>query len=517
MQSNDETGGQISQLTEMIRGLVRAGHTPEEVVKRMSVVGISQALAEQALQKYRSASRRIWTMKDPGSIYNKHREPWYQGPDPKDRLWNSYQTHLLNKGWDAQAVKDIDEASTKVVSLLDPPAKAQIRTRGLVLGHVQSGKTASFTAVIAKAADAGYRFIIVLSGMNNVLRYQTQVRIDEDLIDANEEHWITVTDIEGDFSSKGNVNSFLTEKHSTKVLGVVKKNSSRLERLYEWLTGARKEVLRACPILIIDDEADQASPNSHPKPDERTKINELIVKLLSDLPKAAYVGSATPFANLFIDPSLPEDLYPRDFIVDLPRGEGYFGTEQLFGRAPLDETEEPIDGLNVIRQVPEDEADMLKPSNREERHTFIPTIPSSLREAMLYFWMASAARRVRGQHNKHSSMLIHTTQYAAVHHNTRAVIDGFKNTVLAQILNSDAALTGELEALWRREQAALPSQELDLEPVAFESLKAHLPDVLELRWKTAAAQCWIAWTTGRMTMATAASTLWLAAMCFRAA
>jgi len=480
MQSNDETGGQISQLTEMIRDLVRAGRTPEDAAVRLSVLS-PQTLVEQALQKYRSASRRIWTMKDPGSIYNKHREPWYQGPDPKDRLWNSYQAHLLNKGWDAQAVKDIDEASTKVVSLLDPPAKAQIRTRGLVLGHVQSGKTASFTAVIAKAADAGYRFIIVLSGMNNVLRYQTQVRIDEDLIDANEEHWITVTDIEGDFSSKGNVNSFLTEKHSTKVLGVVKKNSSRLERLYEWLTGARKEVLRACPILIIDDEADQASPNSHPKPDERTKINELIVKLLSDLPKAAYVGyTATPFANLFIDPSLPEDLYPRDFIVDLPRGEGYFGTEQLFGRAPLDETEEPIDGLDVIRQVPEYEADMLKPSNREERHTFIPTIPSSLREAMLYFWMASAARRVRGQRDKHSSMLIHTTQYAAVHHNTRAVIDRFKNTVLAQILNSDAALTGELEALWRREQAALPSQELGLEPVAFESLKAHLPDVLEL-------------------------------------
>ncbi|MGA4814634.1 Z1 domain-containing protein [Pseudomonas aeruginosa] len=208
--------------------------------------------------------------------------------------------------------------------------------------------------------------------------------------------------------------------------------------------------------MIIDDEADQASPNSHPKPDERTKINELIVQLLADLPKAAYVGyTATPFANLFIDPSLPEDLYPRDFIVDLPRGKGYFGTEQLFGRAPLDETDDPVDGLNVIRLVPEYEATQLKPPSRDDRFTFAPAITPTLREAILYFWMATAARRVRGQRSKHASMLIHTTQYAAVHRNSKGVIDAFQNTVLLQIQKGDTALAGELEALWLREQAEL--------------------------------------------------------------
>jgi hypothetical protein len=221
------------------------------------------------------------------------------------------------------------------------------------LGHVQSGKTASFTAVIAKAADVGYRFIIVLSGLNNVLRYQTQLRIDEDLIAANLEHWITVTNIEDDFASNTNVNSFLTEKHSTKVLGVVKKNSGRLKRLHKWLTGAGRRCF-AHARADYRRRSRSGKPQLTQKPDERTKINELIVKLLADLPKAAYVGyTATPFANLFIDPSLPEDLYPRDFIVDLPRGKGYFGAEQIFGRAPLDETEDPIDGLNVIRLIPE--------------------------------------------------------------------------------------------------------------------------------------------------------------------
>lgn len=480
MPLSDGANDQVGQLAEQIHDSVRAGRTPEEAAARLATL-LPQALVEQALQKYRDASRRVWTMKEPGSIYNKHIDPWYLGPDPSDRLWHSYEKHLRTKGWDAEAIKDIDAASTRVVSLLDPPGKAQIRTRGLVLGHVQSGKTASFTAVIAKAADVGYRFIIVLSGMNNVLRYQTQLRIDEDLIAANLEHWITVTNVEDDFAASTNVNSFLTEKHSTKVLGVVKKNSARLKRLHRWLTGARPEVLRACPVLIIDDEADQASPNSHPKPDERTKINEWIVKLLADLPKAAYVGyTATPFANLFIDPTLPEDLYPRDFIVDLPRGNGYFGAEQLFGRAPLDETEDPVDGLNVIRLVPEAEGAQLKPPNRDARFTFVPDIVPSLREAMLYFWMAVAARRVRGQRGKHASMLIHTTQYAAVHRNAKGAVDAFQNATLKQIQKGDAALIAELEALWLREQAALPSEDLGLRPVAFGDLMEHLAAVVKL-------------------------------------
>lgn len=479
MALSNGTNDQIGQLAEQILDSVRAGRTPEEAATRLSTL-LPANLVEQALQRYRDASRRVWTMKEPGSIHKKHFDPWYLGPDPSDKLWHSYAKHLHDKGWDPAAIKDIDDASTRVVSLLDPPGKAQIRTRGLVLGHVQSGKTASFTAVIAKAADVGYRFIIVLSGMNNVLRYQTQLRIDEDLIAANLEHWITVTDIQDDFAAKTNVNSFLTEKHSTKVLGVVKKNSARLKRLHKWLTGARPEVLRACPVLIIDDEADQASPNSHPKPDERTKINELILKLLADLPKAAYVGyTATPFANLFIDPSLPEDLYPSDFIVDLPRGKGYFGAEQIFGRAPLDESEEPVDGLNVIRLVPDQEALQLKPPNRDARFTFTPEITPTLREATLYFWMATAARHTRGQRGKHATMLIHTTQYAVVHRNAKTAVDAFQTAVLKQIQKGDAALTAELEALWLREQSALPSQELNENSVAFSDVMTNLAQVVK--------------------------------------
>jgi hypothetical protein len=128
MPLTDGANSQVSAAAEQIRDSVRAGRTPEEAAARLSTL-LPAALVEQAMQKYRDASRRIWTMKEPGSIYNKHFDPWYLGPDPADRLWHSYEKHLRDKGWDADAIKDIDEASTRVVSLLDPPGKAQIRTR----------------------------------------------------------------------------------------------------------------------------------------------------------------------------------------------------------------------------------------------------------------------------------------------------------------------------------------------------------------------------------------------------
>ncbi|CAB3783994.1 hypothetical protein LMG28688_01757 [Paraburkholderia caffeinitolerans] len=471
---------QIGLMAEQIFDAVRAGRTPEEAAARLAAFAKAD-LVEQALQRYRDAARRVWTMKEPGSIHKKHFDPWYLGPDPSDRLWHSYAKYLREKGWSEDTIKDIDDASTRIVSLMDPPQKAQIRTRGLVIGYVQSGKTASFTAVVAKAADVGYRFIIVLAGLNNVLRYQTQMRIDEDLVAANPEHWITVTDTEDDFNTNRNVNSFLTDRHATKVLGVVKKNSSRLTRLHKWLTGARPEVLRSCPVLIVDDEADQASPNAHPDPEERTKINKLIVKLLTDLPKAAYVGyTATPFANLLIDPSTPEDLYPSDFIVDLPKGKGYFGAEEVFGRAALDEDDEPVDGLDVFRQVPDDEVPLLKPPSREARFNFAIEITPTLREAMLYFWMATAARYARGQRSKHASMLIHTTQYAAVHLNSKPVIESFRDAMRSLLDKGAASLLVELERLWEREQAKLPAATFGVRPIPFKEVLAHLPTVVRL-------------------------------------
>ena len=198
-----------------------------------------------------------------------------------------------------------------------------------------------------------------------------------------------------------------------RLLAVVKKNVSRLTRLRDWLEKAdRERGLDACPVLIIDDESDQASPNSAKDPDlNRNKINSLIVELLS-LPRVAYIGyTATPFANVLINPKDVEDIYPRNFIYALPKPPSYFGSEELFGIEVSEEDEdESTAPHDMIRTVPTEEALLYKVPTKGP---FTPVITPSLMEAIRWFVLATAARRVRSGKDQHSSMLIHTTMRVA--------------------------------------------------------------------------------------------------------
>lgn len=467
----------LDNLVNNIADVVKAGRTPEEAVRRLSGF-VPEETLRAALERFRELTRRIRTMREPGGIIDPYGEPWYTGPVDGDKFWPDYHARLAqNPDWDDAALQALDGSSTQIVALLRPPAAAQIRSRGLVLGHVQSGKTANFTAVIAKAADAGYRFFIVLSGLNNALRNQTQERLEEDLRIINSADWITVTDSARDFRETRNVNAFLADQQSAKILGVIKKNKPRLERLIKWLKQAQPTVLQACPVLVIDDEADQASPNSHPNPDERTAINGLIVELLLSLPKAAYVGyTATPFANLFIDPTQPHDLYPRDFIVDLPRGDGYFGSERIFGRPPITEEDAGVDGLDMIRIVPADEVPLLK-SSAQARDVFVPDLTESLREALLYFWLATAARLARGQRKKHSTMLVHTSQYSAVHASFKPVLTQLQSHVLSA-LRDRGEMVAELKSIWEKEHERVPSAAVGERSTSFEELFPFLDEAV---------------------------------------
>lgn len=147
--------------------------------------------------------------------------------------------YLLSvKKWDERTVSSIDTASTKVVSRLAYPGKAEFSTRGLVIGYVQSGKTANFTATIAKAADARYKFFIVLSGLTNKLRRQTQERLESELSSLNPDNWFTLTGQDHDFAERSNVNAFLAQHANYKLLCVMKKHPTRLRKLLKWLSGA---------------------------------------------------------------------------------------------------------------------------------------------------------------------------------------------------------------------------------------------------------------------------------------
>lgn len=478
---NQNNGARLHNwLVDMLKTLLRSGRSLDDACQQLSQMHNSAAIraARHAVEEELGWIR---TLREPPSLERGPYESWYLGPTPNDRYWPPLKNLLGKKEWPEDVIQSLDDASTKVVSLMKHPGVGAFQTRGLVLGYIQSGKTANFTAVIAKAADAGYRFFIVLSGLTNSLRRQTQIRLNQELVELNTESWITLTDEGRDFGAFAvtNVNAFLTEHASQKTLCVIKKNAARLRRLHTWLSGAHQNVLRTCAVIMIDDEADLASINTAAWNEERTRINNLILSILALLPKVTYIGyTATPFANVLIDPSVPEDLYPRDFIIDLPRPSSYFGPESIFGRERvwLDDTDEGLDGLDMVRTVPEEEVPFLRPSGNYSM--FRPEMTPNLRQAILYFWLSTAARRVREAQQKHSTMLIHTTSLAVPQTQFRQPIELFRSQVHQLITQNNAELLEEMRGIWDEERARVPQQTESETTVLFGDLQPYLGDII---------------------------------------
>lgn len=470
----------VQHLYEMFVGLLAAGNTPAEAEEVMKGLVQDHDAVAAAVDRYRIVTENLIRAREPDALVDKRRlTPWYTGSRPADRFWPPLRDVMSAGGFDEVALRSVDVASTKIVAHLPPPWEEQFSGRGLVLGYVQSGKTSNYTAVIAKAADAGYRLFIVLSGMHKNLRRQTQRRLQEQLRDLDRSSWHELTNEDADFGNPGNADALLSQSE-LRVLAVVKKNKTRLENLNRWLRSASGHVRHNCPILIVDDEADQASVNTK-NPEDRAAINRLVIELLNQ-PKVAYIGyTATPFANIFIDPTIPDDLYPRDFVVDLPRPANYFGPERLFGREPLTEEEheagEGIDGLDVVRFVEEDEVhDLRPPRKKADRLVWDPSITRSLQYAVWYFLLATAARRARGHAGKHSSMLIHTTQFADLHLRYREPLLGEVASVRSLV---ELGRTGALEQIWSAEAERVSAESVGERPVGFDELAQHIPGVLD--------------------------------------
>lgn len=335
--------------------------------------------------------------------------------------------------WGAPQVDSVAAQSLRVLRYLhDPQSAVQFQSRGLVVGYVQSGKTANYTAVAARAVDAGYRIVIVLSGIHDALRSQTQNRLERELTghqsgglpqaDRGRE-WISLTTPLEDFTEQ----DVRILQSPAPFLAVVKKNFAVLTKLDSWLESATR-YLSDMPVLLIDDEADQASINTRgnrpPDPaiseeDEAegasppSKINGLIRSILSRTPKAAYVAyTATPFANILIDPDgvdsqFGEDLFPKDFVIQLPRPTGYTGTEELFGVA--------AQGREVLRTVPNEDVQKLRAKRRPKSAEVVlvrheSDLPESLREAILSFCLSGAVRTFRASlAGKSHTMLVHVS------------------------------------------------------------------------------------------------------------
>lgn len=408
----------------------------------------------------------------PQIIAPPQREPWYPGPLPDDRYWPALREQLSGGVIPEDQIEKLHEATSKVIAYTHPPTDSRWSTKGLVVGYVQSGKTTNFTAVIAKAVDVGYNLVIVLSGIHNGLRTQTQERLEAQLCQLHPDGWKTMTGALSDFQKPTlKLEALLAGgEDGTAVLLVVKKNAAVLRKVVKWLEEGRGAGLRNARALVIDDESDQATVAT-------AKINPLIRNLLKALPRHTFIGyTATPFANVLIDPA-DDDLYPADFILNMPKPDRYFGAEMIFGRDDAEDGSGPVDGYDMVRIIPDSEAAQLRPL---KSGLFEPEITPMLERATLWFWLATAAKRARGI-TGHSTMLVHTSMKTAVHEAFRDPLDDLRRTVLSQLLHADPKLEERLTTLWTEEQAKVsPASfpDLDLRAVDYAAVRAELEAVV---------------------------------------
>lgn len=477
-----EVSAEVVALAEHMEALVRGGLTLTTACDQLEkgIFKVESTLIFAAKSYYERKKREIqyWddfvAKKGEGGVVKHAKKTWYAGPKDSDYFWPPLHKKI---GADiGDSVADVDSSSSRVLSLSEAPGNESIRTRGLVLGYVQSGKTTNFMSVIAKAADAGYKLIIVLSGITDNLRQQTQARIAEYVVSPSQERFHLLTTDVRDFSEVTKAHALLNSD-DLRLLAVVKKNPARLRRLNEWLDGASKATLARLPILVIDDEADQASIDVGSK--RQSTINALIRKLLSN-PKAAYIAyTATPFANLLIDPTDTDGLYPRDFVVNLPRPDAYFGPERIFGSLEHEEGSVPNDGLDIIRKISVKEAESVRPPrSKVELESWVAEVPQEMKRAVGWFLLATAARRIRDEKDKHSSMLIHTSMRAMAHVETANSVEDYLTDLKVGIRNADPEILGSLESLWEKETERIAAEDFGNKRLSFNELYSLLAQVV---------------------------------------
>lgn len=411
------------------------------------------------------------------------------------KFWNRYSKYLFEeKHWEKSAItKSIGNPTDMLLNAIADPNKVVAQEkRAMVVGYVQSGKTANYIGLINKALDAGYKYIIVLAGIHNNLRSQTQSRIDEEVLgyetssearqkqreraeknrigvgtiyNAGFVQTLTFRDESGDFSKK---NSSWDTHPDVPTIIVTKKIKSTLTNLIENIES--KQVVKQdenghfvmpakYPLLLIDDEADQASVNTGYDYDDNGNIideydvktiNRLIRNLLNHFECKSYVGyTATPYANIFIPNDLTvagedlgNDLFPADCIISLPKPYRYIGANEFFGYGTEDEEPKP---MPLVRKIKDEKFVDVKKKT-------IGELPDSLKKAMKCFLISIAIRNCRGDLYKPNTMLIHVARIKNMHKQlARKVSEYFFDELQSMIIDGDSETKTEIYDLIRTE------------------------------------------------------------------
>lgn len=365
--------------------------------------------------------------------------PWLQDvrKDISWQFYNRYEKYLFQyKNWKPTAIADLKKSSDIILDhMANPRSEKYFNKKGLVIGDIQSGKTANYTAVINKAIDAGYKIVIVFAGLTRDLRNQTQTRLDSEVLgyqtktngrgDTIGVGHITQLHVEGltyadDNSDYGDMKKFFSshtlDKDVNPIVAIVKKNRSVLEHLDDFLTHSQASCYTDgklnIPVLIIDDEVDQASVDTKDSDtiEGASAINKMIRLILSHLNRYSYVGyTATPFANVFVDPDR-DDIYPKDFILCLPTNEDYCGIKEYFGVNAFDNDENSSDHVQDLFVNIDDYKELFSPDEQLNAQTVTEVLNKSLKEAIKSFIIAASIKKARGIIG-FNSMLIHIARF----------------------------------------------------------------------------------------------------------
>lgn len=399
-----------------------------------------------------------------GAVISKGHRPWLAAkkPDLDFYYWNRLRKFYLETGiLPSNVLATLHADTDQVLDLCgDPRAAGAGAVRGMVMGNVQSGKTTNYSALICKAADAGYRVIILLAGITNSLRTQTQERLDEAFIGrvsrfgAAAQQSLPIqnyastrripsygTTRDADFSAGRDGIYFGLTGHQEPMIFVTKKNKSVLDRLEGWIEKQGETGGYDLPLLLIDDEADNASINTAKEPNRTTAINGVIREILHRFPRSAYVGyTATPFANIFIDPDTPadmekDDLFPSNFIKALDPPSNYVGSHRVFrqGGNLRDSMVEVIGDYRTLLPLSHKSGDP------------VTALPASLRRAIRVFCLTRAMRVLQGKGRAHCSMMINVSRFNAIQDKVLGLVFEY----LAEIKDAVSV------------HAALPSAEID--------------------------------------------------------
>lgn len=468
----------------------------------LETTGVSREEAYDELQR-----RHTVTVLDSASILEDHGDhvEWFN-PSTNGGLirhidwhfWHHFSDYLTaGKGWPKGVIESVDRESSVLLSRLeDPQRRGDWDRRGMVMGSVQSGKTANYTGLICKAIDAGYRLIVVLAGVHNSLRSQTQYRLNEEVmgydLDKVQEfrgqaasigvramfsnhkivQTLTSSNETGDFKKAvAEQAGIIPSPDGSPIIMVIKKHVSILKNLVDWATAiigqpddSGRRIVNNVPLLVIDDECDYASVNTRKQVldengyiDEEcnpAKTNQRIRELLNAFSKSAYVGyTATPFANIFIHHDLKhvkygEDLFPRNFIISLPQPTNYMGAERIFGLVEHAEAGIREQDPALLVHYVDDSEEIIPAKHKKELQ--VDELPDSLKEAIRAFLISCAVRSLRKCSPPHNSMLIHVTRFNKVQYKIRVHVERVLRGYVDRIRSGSDSLD-DFRTLWEND------------------------------------------------------------------